>query len=134
MFRLIRVRNGRNNVGEPMYLPTSTVGKWYQLGETLILKNGVLSTCPNAVRPQFICGENYDTAINAPKRIAVYPVDPACEYACEATETPATLVVGNLYTHNGISGITATTEGGTAQLIDKNNAKEIGDTVIVRFP
>lgn len=117
-----------------MYLPTATAGKLYRYGEPLVLANGVLAACPQTTRPAFICGETYDTAKDPAIPIAVYPVDPVCEYECSVTVKPTSLAVGKLYTHDGVGGITATTEGGTAQLIDKNNAKEIGDTVIVRFP
>ncbi len=132
MFRLIRIRHGRINQGEPMKLPV-TANESYVFGEALVLTNGKVTMAGSTNKPAYIAGENLMASQNA-THVLVYPIDPAMEFECPVSAAPANLKVGDKVTlTTDAMGVTATTTSGVATILDKGTAQKAGDILTVQF-
>lgn len=132
MFKLLKIENARLNVPEPEYLDAKD-GEAIAVGETLVLTAGKLTKCIGTTKPTHIA-MGVKTADDADRRIPACRLEANQVYEVPVTATPTALVPGTkvtIYT-DGLQ-VTATTTDGVATVVDVNNAKTIGDTIIVRF-
>ena len=132
MFKLLKMENARLNVPEPEY-QEAKVGEAIEMGETLILSAGKLTKCSGTTMPTHIA-MGVKAAADADRRIPACRLEANQVYEVPVTATPTALVPGVKVTiHTDGLQVTATTTDGVATVVDVNNAKTIGDTIIVRF-
>lgn len=127
MFYLQKIVGGRMNVPEP---EVHVAGAEITHGMALKLSGGKLVPSTGAEAPTHIAhgaGKDGDN-------VAVYAVahDQVYEVAC--SDDPSALNEGEKVTIGADAlTVTATTEGGVATIISKNNAEKAGDKLVVKF-
>lgn len=127
MFKLQKIVGGRQNVPEP---EVHVAGAEITHGQALKLSGGKLVPCTGAEAPTYIAhgaGKDGDN-------VAVYAVahDQVYEVAC--ADDPSALNEGDKVTIGADAlTVTATTEGGVATIISKNNAEQADDILVVKF-
>lgn len=127
MFKLQKIVGGRINVGEP---EIHVAGAEITHGQALKLSGGKLVGCTGAEAPTYIAhgaGKDGDN-------VAVYAVSEGMVFEVPCDADPAALNEGDKVTIGADAlTVTATTEGGVATIISKNNAEQAGDTIVVKF-
>jgi hypothetical protein len=133
MFRLVKILNGRANVGEPVRLP-STPSTTYAFGEALALASGKLIKCDSKVVPTHICGEDYVAPASDNKDIVVTPVSADMIFEVPFSAVPSAVYDGDKVTigADGLT-VTATKENGVATIFEKAGASATGDKCLVQF-
>lgn len=133
MFRLVKIINGRANVGEPVRLP-STASTTYSFGEALVLSGGKLTKCGATAVPTHICGEDYAAPATDNKDIVAVPVSADMIFEVPFSASPASVNVGDKVTlgTDGLT-VTATTTSGVATIFDKAGSSATGDKCLVQF-
>ncbi len=91
MFRLLKIKNGRINQGEPVKLPANA--EKYSIGMALVLEDGALTPCAPNVKPTYICCEMRDSELAYP--ITAYPVSPDMAFECEVVGDASALNLGD---------------------------------------
>jgi hypothetical protein len=132
MFKLLKMENARLNVPEPEY-QEAKVGEAIEMGETLILSAGKLTKCSGSTAPTHMA-MGAKAAADTDRRIPACRIESNQIYEVPVTAAPTSLVPGakvTIYT-DGLQ-VTATTTDGVATVVDTNDAKVIGDKIIVRF-
>ena len=132
MFRLMKILNGRINVGEPVRLP-STAGKTYHYGQALVIASGKLTPCDATVMPTHICGEDYVAPSADNKDIVATPISPDMIFEVPFSAAPTSVNVGDKVTLADGMKVTATTASGVATIYDKNGATKADDKCLVQF-
>lgn len=132
MFRLVKILNGRINVGETVRLPSKT-STTYQYGQALALSGGQLVPCGASVMPTHICGEEYVAPSADPKDIVATPVSPDMIFEAPFSAAPTSVNVGDKVTLADGMKVTATKDSGVATIYDKNGATAAGDKCLVQF-
>lgn len=104
-----------------------------KVGLALYLNAGNLAIASGTTKPEYICMEEHEAAVAAGTMIHVMPVRPDTEFETQATAAMTAVKVGSKVTlsTDGM-GVTATTEGGTAQVLSLEGTA-VGDSVYVRF-
>lgn len=140
MFKLIKIENGRQNVPEPDYLDV-TENEAVAIGEALVLANGKLTKCPETTVPKYIAMGEVSKA-SEKRTVAVCRIESNHLYEVPVSDAPSVLKIGDkvtLYAGDAESGeigadrVTATTEGGVAEIVALNGAAVAGDKITVRF-
>ena len=113
MFRLVKVENGRINVGEPEFYPGGASA--ITQGEGLILSSGKLVVCGATTKPAFVALAKADA--NAAE-VPVVPVTPEQVYEADASVSVSAAVVGTKVTLTATGDeITSTTTSGVATIL-----------------
>lgn len=138
MFNLIKINNGRMNVPEPEYLPT-TASETYSQGEALVLSAGKLTKASGTTKPTHIALTSYVAPATGNKEIPVARIEKNMVFEAPVTfsATAATIVLGSKVTiaTDGL-GTTDVTTSGVATIVDTlsaNDNKATGDKVLVIF-
>lgn len=132
MFFLLKMENARLNVPEPEYQEAAT-GEAIEIGEALVLADGKLTKCSGAVKPTHMA-MGIKSATEADRVMPACRVDSNQIYEAPVSAAPTALVPGAKVTiHTDGLQVTATTEGGVAEVISLNGATASGDKIIVRF-
>lgn len=136
MFNLIKIVNGRINVPEPEYLPT-TASETYTEGEALVLSSGKLTKASGTTKPTHIALKSYVAPATGNKELPVARIDKNMVFKAPVTysETAVAVVLGSKLTlaTNGL-GVTDVTTSGVATVVDTLNASTAaGDEVLVIF-
>lgn len=133
MFRLVKILNGRANVGEPVRLP-SAPSATYAFGEALTLAGGTLKKCDPTAVPTHICGEDYLAPASDNKDIVVIPVSADMIFEVPFGVAPSKVYAGDKVTL-GTDGLTVTStkEGGVATIFEMAGASATGDKCLVQF-
>ena len=133
MLRLVKIINGRGNVGEVQKLPASAMEN-YTYGEALKLQGGTLTKCSPTDKPGYICAQDYQAPMENPGTVSAYPVSEQMLFETVITESPQSLKLGDKVTlSSGALSVTATTTGGVATVVDFLGALYAGETVLVKF-
>ena len=136
MFNLRKIVNGRMNVPEPEYLPT-TPSEVYAEGEALVLSAGKLTTATGTTKPTHIALKSYNAPATDNKELPVARIEKnmVFEVPVNYSGTPAAIVLGTKLTvATDGCGVTDVTTNGVATVVDTLNAnKTAGDTVLVIF-
>lgn len=132
MFNLVKIENGRQNVGETVFLEV-TASEAITKGEALVVSSGKLTKCGATAKPKYIALRDLSaTATN--RVIGVDPVTPGCIFETTFSATPTSLVVGSVVTlHTDGLQVTATTTSGVATIVNMLGATASGDKVAVKF-
>ncbi len=133
MFDLRKILNGRMNVPEPEQLPV-TDGESYFEGEALVLANGKLTKCGATSKPTHLAAKTYTAPASGGVPLPCFMIDKAMRFEVPITVSSAVPVVGSKVTldTDGL-GVTDTTSGGVATIVDTNDAAATGDKVVVIF-
>ena len=136
MFNLTKIVNGRINVPEPEYLPT-TPSEVYAEGEALVLSSGKLTKASGTTKPTHIAMKSYTTPATDNKDLPVARIDKNMVFEAPVTYsgTPVAVVLGTKLTlATDGCGVTDVTTSGVATVVDTLNAnKNAGDKVLVIF-
>lgn len=135
MFYLSKIINGRINVPEPEYLPT-TPSEVYAEGEALVLSNGKLTKATG--KPTHIAMKSYTAPAADCKDLPVCRIEKNMVFSAPVTFSaePKAVVLGSKLTIAGDGlGVTDVTTSGVATVVDVLNAdnKVTGEKVHVIF-
>lgn len=131
MFWLYKNDNGHGVAPDSVSLPRAT-GAVYAAGTALTLKDGVAVPAAGVVKPSFICCSSNEA--NDGSELLGYSVSPTMLFEVPLTAFSDTVKPGAKVTLSADGkGVTATTEGGVATVIDLQGAKAVGDKIIVKF-
>lgn len=132
MFKLIKILNSGVNVAEPELFKKDEEAV-FAIGTPVKLSGGKLVNVAATAAPTHIVAE----AGASGEDIYAHEITHDMVFETVVTEDPTTLVVGDkvtLETEDGAAiAVTATTDGGVAEIYDLAGASEIGETVYVRF-
>lgn len=121
------------NAPGPVVEVPSTAGTAYTVGEALAVSSGKAVAADGTVKPQYVCIEAYTAPSSGNRGVLCVPVNPAQVWECPVTAAPTALTVGSKVTMSSGTGVTATTTGGVAAILDKRGATAANDLVFVRF-
>lgn len=120
MFNLRKIVNGRMNVPEPEYLPT-TASEEYTSGEALVLSNGKLTKASGTTKPTHIAMKTYAAPATDNEDLPVMRIEKNMVFAAPVTfsETAKEIVLGTKLTvaTDGL-GVTDVTTSGVATVVD----------------
>lgn len=103
-------------------------------GMAMVLSSGKLAIATGTNKPEFICVEEHDSAVEADTLVTVVRVDHDTVYETELSAAGTSLKPGDkvtLHASNGLQ-VTATTTSGVAEIVYIDGTA-IGDKVHVRF-
>ena len=133
MFHLIKILNGRMGVPEPERIRLSSAIT-VKYGTLAIIKDGALtpmSAASTSLPTHLILADSEGTVVLAS------PITPDMRFEAKLSAAPTAMTVGSEYLLNtdGTAVSATVASGGKrgALLIDKTDAKAIGDTVCVAF-
>ena len=133
MFRLAKILNSGVNVAEPCRIPADN-NTIYHRGTMLKLSEGALTNAAATDKPTLIAIESKGKEGGT---LLCSPISGNMIFECPIGSSPLSLRVGDkvtLHLNDGFAvGVTATTVGGVAEIIDLNGAAVAGDTVFVRI-
>lgn len=136
MFNLTKIVNGRINVPEPEYLPT-TPSEEYVEGEALVISSGKLTKASGTSKPTHIAMKSYTAPATDNKDLPVARIDKNMVFEAPVTysSAPVAVVLGTKLTlATDGCGVTDVTASGVATVVDTLNAnKTAGDKVLVIF-
>lgn len=137
MFDLTKIVNGRINVPEPEYLPT-TASEAYVEGEALVLSSsGKLTKASGTTKPTHIAMKSYTAPATDNKDLPVARIDKNMVFKAPVTysaEAKAIVLGTKLTVSTDGCGVTDVTTSGVATVVDTLNAnKNAGDCVLVIF-
>lgn len=136
MFNLIKIVNGRINVPEPEYLPT-TASEVYSEGEALVISSGKLTKASATTRPTHIAMKDYAAPAADSIELPVARIDNNMIFEAPVTysaEAKAIALGTKLTLATDGCGVTDVITGGVATVVDTMNAnKTAGDKVLVIF-
>lgn len=135
MFKLVKIQNSGANVPEVVVLPATT-SKTYKVGSALTLSSGKAAHPSATTKPQYV-GLTY-LKTGSTSRLYAYRITPDMVFETPLTAAPTGLSVGQTLTlatdsNSNAYGVTATTEGGVATIVDLLGAQSAGDKILVRF-
>lgn len=136
MFNLIKIVNGRINVPEPEYLPT-TASEVYSEGEALVISSGKLTKASGTTKPTHISLKDYAAPAADSAELPVARIDGNMIFEAPVTysaEAKAIALGAKLTLATDGCGVTDVITGGVATVTDTMNAnKTAGDKVLVIF-
>ena len=135
MFKLIKILNSGINVPEFERIPVSD-GVDYTVGMAISAAAGAAASCTASTAPTHICAQML--AAGEKDSVLCYPVSPDMIFEAPISASPIGLKVGAKLTlaidaRARAYGVTATTSGGVATVVDTCGAAAIGDKIAVRF-
>ena len=105
----------------------------HQVGQAMVMSGGKLALATGTKKPEFICNQQAKAACEAGEMVAVTRVAGDIVYQPPLAAAGASLKVGDKVTiHTDGEQVTATTEGGVAQIV-RMGGTAAGDPVWVRF-
>lgn len=105
----------------------------HQVGQAMVMSGGKLTLATGTKKPEFICNQQAKTACEAGEMVAVTRVAGDIVYQTTIAAAGASLKVGDKVTiHTDGEQVTATTDGGVAQIV-RMGGTAAGDPVWVRF-
>lgn len=132
MFKLIKILNSGVNVAEPMLFKKDKASV-FAIGTPVKLEGGKLVNVDATTAPTHIITEEGASG----ESVYAHEITSDMIFETVVTEDPSALSVGDAVTleiENGAAiAVSATTEGGSAKIYDLAGAREIGDSVYVRF-
>lgn len=133
MFKLAKIINGRQNVPEPEYLPT-TSGVAYKIGDALVISSGGLIKATGTTKPTHIAMKTI-TGTGAEIPVARIEKNMVFEAPVTYSSTANAIVLGTKLTiADNSAGVTDVVTDGVATVIDTLGAnKNDGDKVLVIF-
>ena len=133
MIRLVKIINGRTNVGEPEK-KTVTASETYSYGEALKISSGALTKCAATDSPLYISAEDYIAPATGARKISVFPVSSDMIFETKVTASPSSLKLGDKVTlGTDAMSVTATTTSGVATIVDFLGATAANDKILVKF-
>lgn len=134
MFDLRKIINGRMNVPEPDFLPT-TPSEVYAEGEALVLSGGKLTKASGTSKPTHIAAKSYTAPTSNTDKLPCYKVDRNMIFETPVTfsSTPVALTIGSKVTvaTDGM-GVTDVTTSGVVTVVDTLAAdKTTGEKILV---
>lgn len=134
MFNLIKIINGRINVPEPEYLPT-TPSEEYVEGEALVISAGKLTKATG--KPTHIALKTYSAPATDNEDLPVARIDKNMVFEAPVTYSSNAVAVAlgsKLTLASDGCGVTDVTASGVATVVDTLNANKVaGDKVLVIF-
>lgn len=136
MFNLTKIVNGRINVPEPEYLPT-TASEAYVEGEALVLSSGKLTKASGTTKPTHIALKTYTAPATDNEDLPVARIDKSMVFEAPVTysSNAVAIVLGSKLTiATDGCGVTDVTTSGVATVVDTLDANKVaGDKVLVIF-
>lgn len=136
MFNLTKIVNGRINVPEPEYLPT-TASEAYVEGEALVLSSGKLTKASGTTKPTHIALKTYTAPATDNEDLPVARIDKSMVFEVPVTysSNAVAIVLGSKLTiATDGCGVTDVTTSGVATVVDTLDANKVaGDKVLVIF-
>lgn len=133
MFKLTKIINGRQNVPEPEYLPTTAgTGVSYKVGDALVITSEKFAKVSGTDKPTHIA---MGSAGNDGATIPAARIEKNMVFEAPVTysETANAIIVGTKLAIT-VDGVRDITTSGVATVIDTLGAKQIeGDKVLVIF-
>lgn len=134
MFRLVKILNAGTNVPELFRLP-ATAETAYHEGDALVLTSGALTHATATSKPTYVAAADAAAGVDT---VPVYAVTPDMIFEAPLSAAPTGLTVGSVVTlavnsASAAYGVTATTTGGVATVVDLCHATASGDIVRVNF-
>lgn len=119
MFKLVKILNGRQNVGEPVRL-TRTASTAFDVGDLLVLSSGrLIQATATSAGPYYIAAEKVDSTRKdyaSATGMLVTPVTPDMIFEAPLSEYDTSLAEGGKVTVNVVSshavGVTSTAKDG----------------------
>ena len=135
MFKLIKIITSGKNVPEIMAVRPTHKGA-FKAGTLLTCDDGYAVNCTATDKPLYVAAESIAEA-ETTDLLKVYPITENMIFETSSDGYPSYLNVGEKYTlsiKNGFAtGVTTTSEGGVATIVEKMDAAYIGDKILVRF-
>ena len=131
MFKLVKILNSGVNTAEPLYLPKDKSLR-LDFGSLAKLSGGKIVAAGAADTPTHVVAEKSDGG----DKILVFEISRDMIFETVVTEDPTALMLGDsvkLEIAEGSAIAVSATVGGKAIIYDLESAKEIGDSVLVRF-
>lgn len=136
MFNLTKIVNGRINVPEPEYLPT-TASEAYVEGEALVLSSGKLTKASGTTKPTHVALKTYTAPATDNEDLPVARIDKSMVFEVPVTysSNAVAIVLGSKLTIAADGcGVTDVTTSGVATVVDTLDANKVaGDKVLVIF-
>lgn len=113
-------------------LPASAIVP--EVGMALIMSGGQLVKATGTTKPAYICVTHRDAAVAEGENIQVLRVNPGTIFETTFAAAATAVKAGSKVTiHTDAMNVTATTEGGVAEIVAMNGTAA-GDSCLVRFP
>ena len=120
MFNLRKIVNGRMNVPEPEYLPTTPSGE-YTEGMALVLSSGKLAKATGTTKPTHIAMKTYTAPATGNEDLPVMRIEKNMVFSAPVTfsaEAKAIVLGTKLTIATDSLGVTDVTTSGVATVVD----------------
>ncbi len=134
MFKIVKIFNSSTSVPECVTLDAASATA-YSRGAAVTITSGKAAACSATTAPSFIIAQ--DHAADAADKVLAYPVTADTVFEVPLGAAPTSLSMGDTVTLDVVDsqavGVTATTAGGVATILDLQGATAAGDLILVRF-